>query len=110
MFAAQIAEIPYSFTAHGPEEFEKAPLLSLDLKLARAMFAVCVSAFGRSQFMLWSNPDQWSKIAIVHCGLDRVFFETPIEPLPTTQRLVCVGRLHKAQGADGPDSSSSPIA
>ena len=98
MFAAHIAEIPYSFTAHGPEEFEKAPLLSLDLKLARAMFAVCVSAFGRSQFMLWSNPDRWSKIAIVHCGLDRAFFETPIEPPPPTQRLVCVGRIDRHKG------------
>jgi len=58
MLASQISKIPYSFTAHGPEEFQKAALLSLDVKLDRAKFSVCVSAFGRSQFMLWSRPAQ----------------------------------------------------
>ena len=32
MLAGRLSGIPYSFTAHGSEEFEKAPLLSLDLK------------------------------------------------------------------------------
>ena len=70
MLASQISGIPYSFTAHGSEEFEKAPLLSLDEKLRHAAFAVCVSSFGRSQLMRWSSPDQWSKIALIHCGVD----------------------------------------
>ena len=33
MFASTLSGIPYSFTAHGSEEFEKAPLLSLERKL-----------------------------------------------------------------------------
>src|ERR1017187_1021103 len=70
MLASQLSGIPYSFTAHGSEEFEKAPLLSLDEKLLRASFAVCVSSFGRSQLMRWSPPDQWPKIKLVHCGVD----------------------------------------
>jgi glycosyltransferase involved in cell wall biosynthesis len=98
MLAAQLSNIPYSFTAHGPEEFEKAPLLSLNLKLERAIFAVCVSAFGRSQLMLWSHPDQWRKVSVVHCGLDSAFFEAPIQPPPSTPRLVCVGRLDRHKG------------
>ena len=98
MLASQISKIPYSFTAHGPEEFQKAPLLSLDVKLDRAKFSVCVSAFGRSQFMLWSRPAQWPKIAIVHCGLDSAFFEAPIQPPAPTPRFVCVGRLDKQKG------------
>jgi colanic acid/amylovoran biosynthesis glycosyltransferase len=99
MLASQISGIPYSFTAHGSEEFIKAAYLSLNVKLEHASFAVCVSAFGRSQLMLWSRPDQWRKIAIVHCGLDSAFFESPIQPPPPTPRLVCVGRLdeNKAQ-------------
>ncbi len=99
MFASRLSGIPYSFTAHGSEEFEKAPLLSLDKKLENATFAVCVSSFGRSQLMRWSSPDQWEKIAIVHCGLDIVFSERPGGPPPSNSRLVCVGRLgeHKAQ-------------
>ena len=41
----------------------------------------------------------WSKIAVVHCGLDRAFFDRPILAPPANARLVCVGRLdeRKAQ-------------
>ena len=95
LLAKEFGDISYSFTAHGPDEFEKASLLSIDKKLDRAMFAVCVSSFGRSQFMRWSPPDLWSKIAVVHCGLDRAFFDQPILPPPPNARLVCVGSLDK---------------
>jgi colanic acid/amylovoran biosynthesis glycosyltransferase len=99
MFASRLSRIPYSFTAHGSEEFEKAPLLSLNMKLEHATFAVCVSSFGRSQLMRWSQPDQWQKIVVVHCGLGGSFLEAPVGPPPPNPRLVCVGRLdeHKAQ-------------
>lgn len=99
MLASQLSQIPYSFTAHGSEEFIKAPLLSLNRKLQHATLAVCVSSFGRSQLMRWSSTDQWKKIAVVHCGLDSAFFNVPVKPPPPNPRLVCVGRLdeNKAQ-------------
>lgn len=99
MLASRISAIPYSFTAHGPDEFERATLLSLDIKLERAAFVVCVSSFGRSQLMRWSSPAQWGKIAVVHCGLDSSFLDSPLQRPPSTPRLVCVGRLsvQKAQ-------------
>jgi colanic acid/amylovoran biosynthesis glycosyltransferase len=99
MLASQLSGISYSFTAHGSEEFEKAPLLSLDLKLSYAAFAVCVSSFGRSQLMRWSPPDQWGKIALVHCGLDSSFLGADMLAPSSAARFVCVGRLgeHKAQ-------------
>jgi glycosyltransferase involved in cell wall biosynthesis len=99
MFSSKFSGLPYSFTAHGSEEFEKAPLLSLDKKLKLAAFAVCVSSFGRSQLMRWSPPDYWAKIAVVHCGLDATLLKSPVEPPSPNPRLVCVGRLdeHKAQ-------------
>jgi glycosyltransferase involved in cell wall biosynthesis len=99
MLARELSGIPYSFTAHGSEEFEKAPLLSLDAKLERAAFAVCVSSFGRSQLMRWSAPEEWRKIALVRCGVDSGFLEAPMQPCPPAARFVCVGRLgeHKAQ-------------
>ena len=99
MLARHICEIPYSFTAHGPDEFEKAPLLSLDKKLEYAAFAVCVSSFGRSQLMRWSPPVLWHKISVVHCGLDDAFLDRSLVAPPTNPRLVCVGRLdeRKAQ-------------
>ena len=99
MLAQELSGIPFSFTAHGSEEFEKAPLLSLDEKLRRSAFAVCVSSFGRSQLMRWSSPDQWPKISLVRCGVDSAYLEVPLTPPPNLPRLVCVGRIgeHKAQ-------------
>ena len=99
MLAHELSGIPYSFTAHGSEEFEKAPLLCLDLKLCSAAFAVCVSSYGRSQLMRWTPPDLWPRIALVHCGVDKAYLSDPIETPPETPRLVCVGRIgeHKGQ-------------
>ncbi len=97
MLASQISGIPFSFTAHGPDEFERAPLLSLDEKLRRAAFVVCVSSFGRSQFMRWSTPDQWHKIEVVHCGVDNSFLEAPVQAPPSAPRFVCVGRISSAK-------------
>jgi colanic acid/amylovoran biosynthesis glycosyltransferase len=99
MFAHQFSGIPYSFTAHGSEEFEKAPLLSLDTKVKHASFVVCVSFFGRGQLMRWTPPELWPKVAVIHCGLDAKLFDACVRPPPATPRFVCVGRLdeHKAQ-------------
>jgi len=99
LLAHELSGIPFSFTAHGSEEFEKAPLLSLDEKLRHAAFAVCVSSFGRSQLMRWSPPELWPKIALVRCGVDGAYLETQLQPPPNTPRLVCVGRIgeHKGQ-------------
>src|SRR5438105_3705013 len=43
----------YSFTCHGPEEFDKPEFLKLPEKIARAAFVVAVSEFGRSQLYRW---------------------------------------------------------
>lgn len=99
MFASCLTGIPFSFTAHGSEEFEKAPLLSLDVKLRHAAFAVCVSSFGRSQLMRWSTPSQWDKIQLVYCALDDTYAGEHVQPVPDVSRFTCVGRLgeHKGQ-------------
>lgn len=97
MFASQLSRISYSFTAHGPEEFEKGALLSLNTKLQRAAFAACVSSFGRSQLMRLVKPDQWDKIEIVHCGVDSAFLAAAVREPPAAPRFVCVGRLSEAK-------------
>jgi colanic acid/amylovoran biosynthesis glycosyltransferase len=98
MLAKHLSGISYSFTAHGPDEFERAELLSLNAKLEHADFAVCVSSYGRSQLMRWSSPDQWQKIVVVHCGLDDQFLSSPVEAPPFAPRLVCVGRIDAKKG------------
>lgn len=95
MLAWQLSGIPYSFTVHGPDEFERATLLSLDVKLRHAAFVVCVSHYGKSQIMRWSEPEQWPKIALIRCGLDAGFFEEYLTKIPQSGRLVCVARLEE---------------
>jgi glycosyltransferase involved in cell wall biosynthesis len=99
MLVKQLSGLPFSFTAHGPEEFEKAQWLHLQAKLEMSEFAVCVSLFGRSQLMRWSRPDLWPKIKLVHCGLDAKFLAAAPPPLPREPQFTCVGRLsiEKAQ-------------
>lgn len=89
---------PYSFTVHGPEEFDKAKLISLDKKIQQAAFVVAVSNFGKSQLYRWCDYQQWSKIHVVHCGVDKMFLNTPRQPIPDEPRLVCIGRLCEQKG------------
>lgn len=87
---------PYSFTVHGPEEFDKAPLLSLGEKVRRAAFAVAVSRFGRGQLLRWSPAACAERIHVVRCGLEPGYLAP--EPVPDVARLVCVGRLSEQKG------------
>jgi glycosyltransferase involved in cell wall biosynthesis/GT2 family glycosyltransferase len=89
---------PYSFTIHGPDEFDHPESLSLDEKIARAAFVVAVSEYGRSQVFRWCEPRHWGKIHVVRCGVDATFLRGEPQPVPATNRLVCVGRLCPAKG------------
>lgn len=89
---------PYSFTVHGPEEFDKPEALSLGEKGGLAAFVVAISSFGRSQLYRWLPQTQWGKVEVVHCGLDAAFHrDAPAAPGAPT-RLVCVGRLCEQKG------------
>ncbi|OKO86845.1 glycosyltransferase [Bradyrhizobium sp. AS23.2] len=90
---------PWSFTAHGPEEFDKAGFIGLSEKIRRARFVVAISSFGRSQLFRQVGYDQWKKIRIVRCGLEPAFYEHSTARRPTeTARLICVGRLCEQKG------------
>lgn len=98
MLCRVLGGVPYSFTVHGPEEFDKVRAIGLPEKIARAAFVVAVSSFGRSQLYRWCDARQWSKIHVVHCGVDASFFAQPPVPVPETPQLVCVGRLSEQKG------------
>lgn len=98
MLAHALGGPPYSFTVHGPEEFDKAQSLGLAEKVRLSAFVVAVSSFGRSQLYRWIEPAQWPKVKVVHCGLDRSFSEAPGAAPPAEPRLVCVGRLCEQKG------------
>jgi glycosyltransferase involved in cell wall biosynthesis len=89
----------YSFTCHGPEEFDKPEFLKLAEKIERAAFVVAVSEFGRSQLLRWCRLEHWSKIHVVHCGVDEAFLKTGASAIDAhSQKLVCIGRLAAQKG------------
>jgi colanic acid/amylovoran biosynthesis glycosyltransferase len=88
----------YSFTVHGPDEFDQVKAISLVEKIQRAAFVVTISSFSRSQLYRWCDSSQWSKIQVVHCGLDHQFLPPVPSPIPIDPRFVCVGRLCTAKG------------
>jgi len=45
LLARELGGPPFSFTVHGPEEFDRAPLWSLGEKIERAAFVVAISNF-----------------------------------------------------------------
>ncbi|GAO34682.1 glycoside hydrolase [Sulfuricella sp. T08] len=88
----------FSFTVHGPEEFDKPQFIGLGEKIRRSAFVAAVSSFGRSQLYRWVEHDQWHKVKEVHCGLEPKFHAVAPVPVPDAPRLVCVGRLCEQKG------------
>ena len=89
---------PYSFTVHGPETFDRVSGLSLDEKIKRASFVIAITSYCRSQLYRWCDRQDWSKIHVVRCGLDRKFLDQTYTPVPHNSRLVCVARLAEQKG------------
>lgn len=88
----------YSFTVHGPEEFDKPEFIHLAEKIKRAAFVVAISSYGRSQLYRWIDNALWSKVKVVHCGLEQAFHAVAAVPIPSKPRMVCVGRLCEQKG------------
>ena len=96
MLARILGGPPYSFTAHGPEEFSRQ--INLREKIHHSAFAVAISSFGRSQLCLSADHPDWIKIKVVHCGLEKKFYEGAQATPVTAARFICVGRLTEAKG------------
>lgn len=88
---------PYSFTVHGPEEFDRPQALRLAEKMRHAGFVVAISSYGRSQLYRWLPAAAWDRVKVVHCGLDPAFVGELPKPAPG-RRLVCIGRLCEQKG------------
>tara|TARA_R110002049_G_scaffold72490_2_gene187107 strand:+ start:124975 stop:126282 length:1308 start_codon:yes stop_codon:yes gene_type:complete len=88
----------YSFTVHGPEEFDRPELLHLGTKIEHASLVVAISKYCRSQLYRWSRYEDWQKIRIVRCGINRTFASPAASPPPEAPELVCVARLAEQKG------------
>jgi len=98
MLLRELGGPEFSFTVHGPEEFDKPEFLALGTKIHRAAFTVAVSEFGRAQLFRWADVADWNKIQVIRCGVASEFFQAPTTIPPAERRLVCVGRLSEQKG------------
>jgi glycosyltransferase involved in cell wall biosynthesis len=88
----------YSFTIHGENELDGAKRLHFDKKVGDASFVVAVSGYCRSQIMRHVPPSDWSKMKVVHCGLDGAYFSKQVPDFPETLRFLSVARLSAEKG------------
>lgn len=97
MLAAQINGGRFSFTVHGPEEFDRPHQIALPEKIVAASFVAAVSSFGMSQLRRLVPPEYWDRIRIVPCGIESAFHAGASVP-PPEARFVSVGRLCEQKG------------
>ena len=89
---------PFTFTAHGPEEFERPAGINLRDKITQATAVVAISDFGRSQLCRYTPIDQWRKLQVVRCGVDERFLLPPPLPVPAAPSLLWIGRMAEEKG------------
>jgi len=97
MLASELTGLPFSFTLHGPAIFFEPHRWRLDEKIRRASFVSCISHYCRSQAMIFSHPDDWTKLHIVHCGVDCDHYMIR-EHQGDAKQLLFVGRLAGVKG------------
>jgi glycosyltransferase involved in cell wall biosynthesis len=101
MYTSIITGVPYSFTVHGPEEFDKPLTLNLNQKIKYASKVIAITNYCKSQLFRWADYKDWHKVKIIHCGLESDFFNraslTKIRANDTFQFL-CIGRLCEQKG------------
>jgi glycosyltransferase involved in cell wall biosynthesis len=93
MLAHVLGGPPWSFTSHGPEEYDRGRQIGLAEKIRRCAFVIGISSFGRSQLYRFAAYEDWAKVRVVHCALEPGFYTVPARAFPIARRLVCVGRL-----------------
>lgn len=97
MLTSEISGIPFGFTLHGPAIFFEPRRWHIDEKIARARYVACISHFCRSQAMIFSDPSYWTKLRIVHCGVEPTLYDRP-KQTKEFHRLLFVGRLARVKG------------
>lgn len=90
---------PYSFTIHGPDEWDSPRDYQLADKTIDAKFVACISHFTAARLKRVLPIDQWGKAQVVRCGIDGSFLEEPqTRAWGPSDTLVFVGRLSAQKG------------
>jgi glycosyltransferase involved in cell wall biosynthesis len=97
LLAARLARLPFSLTLHGMD-MEQPERFRLADKAAAADFIICISEYGRGYVMRKTAPEHWSRLHVIHCGLDFSAFPPLPPPYTGANRLLCVARLSPEKG------------
>lgn len=100
LLASELADVPWSFTMHGPREFDDVERFALKEKVEASAFVACIGDYARSQLMRMVDADQVGKLLVVRCGVDPERFASalPAAPRGPEPSLVSVGRLVPEKG------------
>ncbi|CUH39334.1 GDP-mannose-dependent alpha-(1-6)-phosphatidylinositol monomannoside mannosyltransferase [Jannaschia seosinensis] len=98
LLAHELGGPTFSFTAHGPEDFDEAYTLRLKLKMEQAAFVVAISEHARGQLAVHLGTQHWDKLHVVRCGLDLDEFSLRGASKGPGRNIVCIGRLTPRKG------------
>lgn len=93
LLAHVLAGLPYSFTIHGPDEWDQPRQLAISEKVRRASFVVAISSYTRSQVLRWCRIEDRSKVVVIHCGPGDELLDAPAPAPSGDLTFVCIGRL-----------------
>jgi colanic acid/amylovoran biosynthesis glycosyltransferase len=99
--ATRYLDLAWSLSLHGISETDYPSGNLLPAKVEACTFAVCISHYTKSQIMRVTAHEHWTKLVLVHCGIDlSVLPERRVVSRPRP-RVVCVGRLSPEKGMYG---------
>jgi glycosyltransferase involved in cell wall biosynthesis len=98
MYAAKQLGIPFSFTGHANDLFQRRSLI--EVKLRRAAFVCCISNWHR-EFYEQIEPNCGDRYRIVRCGVKVSDFDAKASRIPDERlRVLTVCRLVEKKGVD----------
>jgi len=98
MLSAALLQRSWSFTVHGPLEFDDVRGHAIPDKVRHATFVACISDYARAQVMRLVEPEHWDKLHIVRCGVEPERYGAPRRSPAATVELLSVGRLAQEKG------------
>jgi glycosyltransferase involved in cell wall biosynthesis len=88
----------WSMTVHGPSEFYDVTGERLAEKVRSAHVVICISDFARSQLMAHVDETHWSKLRVIHCGIDPESFTAERDRNTDGLEFLSAARLTQAKG------------
>jgi glycosyltransferase involved in cell wall biosynthesis len=98
MLASMVGNLTFSFTVHGPDEFDCPEYLGMRQKIRYASFVAAISSYTRSQLLRWADQSDWPKVQVIRCGLEKRYFSDVRAASLSQNRFVSVARLSRQKG------------